>query len=104
MHDTYECLRYLQTKRTLRMLYNEHRKAGKELQRKITKLREENKDPSLPQKPSKPSVSTPTNASKALPQTAPSLPQQTPRNQLMDSQQAVDESFMLLGQRVSFTF
>ncbi|KIP04757.1 hypothetical protein PHLGIDRAFT_129299 [Phlebiopsis gigantea 11061_1 CR5-6] len=87
------------TKRTLRMLYNEHRKAGKELQRKIMKLREENKDPSLPQKPSKSSTSTPTNANKALPQTAPSPPPQTPRGHLMDSQPAVDESFMLLGQR-----
>ncbi|EKM55682.1 uncharacterized protein PHACADRAFT_256475 [Phanerochaete carnosa HHB-10118-sp] len=84
------------TKRTLRMLHNEHRKAGKELQRKIEKLRQENKDPSLPQKPSK--SATPTNAALPAPQHAPSPPPQVPRN-LSDSQQTVDESFMLLGQR-----
>ena len=88
----------LQTKRTLRMLYNEHRKAGKELQRKISKLREENKDPSLPQKPSK--SSTPKNVTTPLPQPLPSPSLQVPQNNLADSQQAVDESFMLLGQRV----
>lgn len=32
------------------MLYNEHYKAAKELDRKIAKLRDEGKDPSLPQK------------------------------------------------------
>ncbi|KAG8217457.1 hypothetical protein J3R82DRAFT_5602 [Butyriboletus roseoflavus] len=32
------------------MLYNEHIKAGRDLERRIAKLREENKDPTLPQK------------------------------------------------------
>lgn len=96
--SSYPVLANLQTKRTLRMLYNEHRKAGKELQRKIAKLREENKDPSLPQKPSK--SSTPMNVATALPQPLPSPSLQAPQNNLADSQQAVDESFMLLGQRV----
>lgn len=79
------------------MLYNEHRKAGKELQRKIEKLRQENKDPSLPQKPSK--SAAPASTASSAPQRVQSPPPQIPRN-LSDSQQTVDESFMLLGQRV----
>ncbi|KAG1756287.1 uncharacterized protein EDB91DRAFT_4955 [Suillus paluster] len=63
------------TKTTLRMLYNEHIKAGKELQRRIAKLREENQDPTLPQK------------------TSPSS------SRLLDSHNNVDESFMVLGQQ-----
>ena len=89
------------------MLYNEHSKAGKELQRKIAKLREENKDPSLPQRlPSRNLASTSVNVtvpainnSVATPQGAPSPPPHT-GSKLSDSQQMVDESFMLLGQRV----
>jgi hypothetical protein len=80
------------------MLYNEHRKAGKELQRKIAKLKEENKDPSLPQKPSKLSMPTNPTASVNQPMSSPSL--NAFGNGLSDSQQTVDESFMLLGQRV----
>ncbi|CCM02892.1 uncharacterized protein FIBRA_05006 [Fibroporia radiculosa] len=87
------------TKRTLRMLYNDHSKAGKELQRRISKLREENKDPSLPQKHT---TSTSNTVSIALPLLTPPPPPSPPphaRNQMSDSQQAADESFMLLGQR-----
>ena len=80
------------------MLYNDHRKAGKELQRKIAKLKEENKDPSLPQKPSK--IAVPSNSATSVPQPVSSPPPQAPRIGLSDSQQTVDESFMLLGQRV----
>ncbi|EMD38608.1 hypothetical protein CERSUDRAFT_113788 [Gelatoporia subvermispora B] len=84
------------TKRTLRMLHNEHSKAGKDLQRKIAKLREENKDPNLPQKPTRSSSAT--NPAQVLPaQPAPPSPPQ--RNRMIDSQQTVDESFMILGQR-----
>ncbi|KAI0957112.1 hypothetical protein AcW1_005608 [Taiwanofungus camphoratus] len=86
-------------KRTLRMLHNDHAKAGKELQRRIAKLREENKDPSLPQKPTKNSPSAAVAARAPLPpQSAPSPPPQT-RSRMSESQQTVDESFMLLGQR-----
>ncbi|KAJ3556643.1 hypothetical protein NM688_g1918 [Phlebia brevispora] len=95
------------TKRTLRMLYNEHSKAGKELQRKIAKLREENKDPSLPQRvpsrnvaPAMASASVPpVGSSVASPQNPSSPPPQLSTGRLSDSQQMVDESFMLLGQK-----
>ncbi|KAI9064217.1 hypothetical protein FKP32DRAFT_1757529 [Trametes sanguinea] len=93
------------TKRTLRMLHNEHMKLGRDLQRRIAKLREENKDPSLPQKPirsasaaSKAGLST--NAPVPAPEPAPSPPPQPHSSRLSESQQTVDESFMLLGQRV----
>lgn len=88
------------------MLYNEHSKAGKELQRKIAKLREENKDPSLPQRaPSRSAVPNVPSAnvsaiSLATPKTSPSPPPQLGAARLSDSQQMVDESFMLLGQKV----
>ena len=92
------------------MLYNEHSKAGKELQRKIAKLREENKDPSLPQRvPSRSQSSTPAGAavpaissSVSAPPSAPSPPPHL-STRLSDSQQMVEESFMLLGQRVRRT-
>ncbi|KAI0665013.1 hypothetical protein C8Q70DRAFT_941328 [Cubamyces menziesii] len=91
------------TKRTLRMLHNEHMKLGKDLQRRIAKLREENKDPALPQKPTRTSsaASTPTSAVTSPPQPIPSPTPQPPTNAnaMSDSQQTVDESFMLLGQR-----
>lgn len=77
------------TKGTLRMLYNEHAKSAKDVQRKISKLRDENKDPSLPQ-----------NVPQKHPPTPPPVPgpsSSPPR--LVDSQNTGDESFMLLGQR-----
>ncbi|KAI0374674.1 hypothetical protein BV20DRAFT_960816 [Pilatotrama ljubarskyi] len=91
------------TKRTLRMLHNEHMKLGKDLQRRIAKLREENKDPALPQKPTRTAttgaaVGPSTSAAVPPPQPVPSPPPQ-PHNRLSESQQTVDESFMLLGQR-----
>ncbi|KAH9901179.1 hypothetical protein C8Q73DRAFT_676990 [Cubamyces lactineus] len=91
------------TKRTLRMLHNEHMKLGKDLQRRIAKLREENKDPALPQKPTRTSsAANPSSSAVASPpQPIPSPPPQPPTNTntMSDSQQTVDESFMLLGQR-----
>ncbi|KAF7295116.1 hypothetical protein MIND_01050000 [Mycena indigotica] len=69
-------------RRTLRMLENEHKKASKDLNRKIDQLRAEGKDPSLPQKT-------------VVAQTSqPPPPTQRP---MSDSQGTVDESFMLLG-------
>ncbi|OCH95624.1 hypothetical protein OBBRIDRAFT_745393 [Obba rivulosa] len=84
------------TKRTLRMLHNEHSKAGKDLQRKIAKLREENKDPNLPQKSTRSSTATSLPQSMPAHPAPPSPPQ---RSRMIDSQQTVDESFMILGQR-----
>lgn len=82
------------TKGTLRMLYNEHAKSAKDVQRKIAKLREENKDPSLPQNiPHKQTPSPP-----PVPGPSSSPPPQT-GNRMVDSQNTGDESFMLLGQR-----
>ncbi|KAJ8699858.1 hypothetical protein PTI98_002937 [Pleurotus ostreatus] len=79
-------------KRTLRMLYNKHNKAGKDLQRKIAKLREEGKDPSQRQKP-EPQQATPAVNPAQLPRQIPSPPPVRPH----DLQNTVDESFMLLG-------
>jgi len=92
------------------MLYNEHVKAGKELQRRIAKLREENQDPTLPQK------TTPrhaqvhmhkngggSNLSPHAPVPAPSAPLHASpgsSSRLLDSHNNVDESFMVLGQQV----
>ncbi|RPD65920.1 hypothetical protein L226DRAFT_530046 [Lentinus tigrinus ALCF2SS1-7] len=86
------------TKRTLRMLHNEHMKMGKDLQRRIAKLREENKDPALPQKPQRASTAGPSTSTLSPPQPVPSPPPQ-PQSRLSESQQTVEESFMLLGQR-----
>lgn len=82
------------------MLYNEHARAGKELQRKIAKLREEGKDPSVPQKSARPVASTSSPGPSVAPPPPASSPPPTARNTLSDSQQTVEESFMLLGQRV----
>ncbi|RDB24119.1 hypothetical protein Hypma_008789 [Hypsizygus marmoreus] len=85
-------------KRTLRLLYNEHVKAAKELHRKIDNLREEGKDPSLPQKVERPQPSaTRSHAHPNIPRSAPSPP---PQRSMTELQNTVDESFMLLaGQR-----
>ncbi|KAG1800838.1 uncharacterized protein HD556DRAFT_1438836 [Suillus plorans] len=97
------------TKTTLRMLYNEHVKAGKELQRRIAKLREENQDPTLPQKttPRHTQVHTHKNgggssASPHAPAPASSAPlhaSASSSSRLLDSHNNVDESFMVLGQQ-----
>ncbi|KAH7916013.1 hypothetical protein BJ138DRAFT_1140485 [Hygrophoropsis aurantiaca] len=95
------------TKRTFRMLYNDHNKAGKDLERKISKLREDNQDPTLPQKasprstgahmqPTASSSSAPRHASQPTPSPPPYASNST---RMMDSQNNVDESFMVLGQR-----
>ncbi|TFK42898.1 hypothetical protein BDQ12DRAFT_676974 [Crucibulum laeve] len=82
-------------KRTLRRLYDEHCKAGKELQRKIEKLKEEGKDPALPQK----ADSSRSSAARQQTNAYPGPPRHTssppPHNRPMTD--TVDESFMLLG-------
>ena len=87
------------------MLYNEHCKAGKELQRKIDKLKDEGKDPSLPQLPEPsqkvppPKLNSSSNTYHGSPRVNTSSPQ--PLRFMTDSQNTGDESFMLLGgQRV----
>lgn len=94
-----------QTKRTLQMLCNEHRKTGKELEKKIAKLRAEGKDPTQPQKPDP--VHNFEHRSSSHPIAGPSriIPSPPPNQHLTDSQGTVDESFMLLaGQRVRPAF
>jgi hypothetical protein len=83
------------------MLYNEHHKAGKELQRKIEQLKAEGKDPSLPHKPDPPQLSPMRSNSHPYPTFPRSAPSPPPHRPMTDSQGTVDESFMLLGgQRV----
>ena len=88
------------------MLYNEHVKAGRELERRIAKLREENKDPTLPQKVSLAQMRAEHSSSASSGGTHPSHSAPSPplpssaSLRLMDSQNNVDESFMVLGQRV----
>ncbi|KIM60600.1 hypothetical protein SCLCIDRAFT_26481 [Scleroderma citrinum Foug A] len=95
------------TKRTLHLLYNEHVKAGKELDRRVAKLREEGKDPSLPQKPLPRITPVHSNRPTANPSGVPHTthlvhgptPNPSSSVRLSDSQNNVDESFMVLGQR-----
>ena len=88
------------------MLYNEHCKAAKELQRKIDQLKAEGKDPSLPQKPEVPNPAPHrqnSNPYSGPPRVNTSSPQ--PLRTMTDSQNTGDESFMLLGgQRVRLSF
>lgn len=85
-------------KRTLRMLHNKHLKDRDDLQRRIQKLRDEGKDPNLPQVPQRqthaaPSHLHPTITSSVQNQSRTSS-QQRP---MSDSHNTVDESFMVLG-------
>lgn len=91
-----------QAKRTLLMLHNEHKKAGLELERRILKLREEGKDPTVPQKRDVPKKSGSGDSFATDPSRASSP---LPRPPMLDSHEGtVDESFMLLGgQRVGFS-
>ncbi|KAF8874631.1 hypothetical protein CPB84DRAFT_1966929 [Gymnopilus junonius] len=85
-------------KRTLRMLYNEHCKATRELHRKVDQLKADGKDPSLPQKPeipAPPPLRQNSNPYNGPPRVNTSSPQ--PLRGMTDSQNTGDESFMLLG-------
>ncbi|KAK7023719.1 hypothetical protein R3P38DRAFT_2953885 [Favolaschia claudopus] len=83
-------------KRTLKLLYNDHLKAAKDIERRIEQLRIDGKDPNLPHKPDPPQPSARSNSHPhpTYPRSAPSPPPQRP---MTDSQGTVDESFMLLG-------
>ncbi|KAF8487648.1 hypothetical protein JB92DRAFT_3130597 [Gautieria morchelliformis] len=83
------------TKRTLRMLYNDHNKAGKDLQRRIAKLREEGKDPSLAQRPPAP----PRSHTSSSPGPHPSSSHVMSRGRMVDSNHTIDDSYMVLGQQ-----
>lgn len=87
----------------MRMLYNDQRKLGKELQRRIEKLRAENKDPALPQKPARTNPPSSFDTSAHSPRAVPSPPPNA-RGRMIDSQATVDESFMVLGGRVCVGF
>ncbi|KAK7043664.1 hypothetical protein VNI00_008275 [Paramarasmius palmivorus] len=91
------------TRRTLQMLSTQHRKAGTELERKIERIREEGKDPNVPQiQVQKP---IPSSSSAGASHLMPPPVHTPPTRHLMDSQGTVDESFMLLGgQRVRLPY
>jgi len=80
------------------MLYGEHTRAAKELQRRIAALRGEGIDPTLPQKPTPP---RPAPAYALTAHGSSASPLAHPKERLPDSQ--VDESFMFLGQQVRTT-
>ncbi|TDL27520.1 hypothetical protein BD410DRAFT_782614 [Rickenella mellea] len=85
------------TKRTLRMLYADNSKAGKDLQRRIAKMREEGKDPSLPQL--SPASQAPSSGRAVEAGRHTSLVS-SPRSRMLDSpSNTVDESFMVLNQQ-----
>ncbi|KAJ6547343.1 hypothetical protein B0H19DRAFT_1165119 [Mycena capillaripes] len=84
-------------RRTLKMLYNEHHKAAKDLQRKIELLKAQGNDPSLPHKPDPPQLSAMRSNSHPYPTFPRSAPSPPPNRPMTDSQGTVDESFMLLG-------
>ncbi|KAF9264870.1 hypothetical protein L218DRAFT_972448 [Marasmius fiardii PR-910] len=81
------------TRRTLQMLHNEHKKTYSELQKKISRLREEGKDPNEPQKPEAQRSSSSNSLSPGFAQPVSSPP---PARPLMESA-TVEESFMVLG-------
>lgn len=85
-------------KSTLRKLYEHHSALGKDLQRRIAKLREEGKDPNRVERPP-PSRNLSKDEDGKVDRLASSLPS---RNRNMDSStNTVDESFMVLNQQVS---
>ncbi|KAF8626064.1 hypothetical protein AX15_005100 [Amanita polypyramis BW_CC] len=77
------------------MLYNDHVKAEKELQRKIEKLKQEGKDPNLPHKQERP-IPPPIRGLQldGVQSTQGSTSSPPPSRPMIDT---VDESFMLLG-------
>ena len=87
----------------MRMLCNKHSKAVRELQSKIDKLKEEGKDPSLPQKSEDPQVLRATQSNSTVHSGTLRINTSSPPpvgRPLTDSNTG-DESFMLLGgQRV----
>ncbi|KZV90424.1 hypothetical protein EXIGLDRAFT_677124 [Exidia glandulosa HHB12029] len=91
------------TKRTLRMLYQDHNNSGKELQRKIAELEAQGKDPSVPQlqpqPPSRRSSSSSVVGSSSIHQYPPSsAASSTSRSssRMGDSQMPIGESYMML--------
>lgn len=94
----------------MRLLFDHHSKAGKDLQRKIEKIKQEGRDPSKPQQlsPPRPLPSFNQATFGGIPRPVPSPPPQhniagsSRKLGMTDSQGTVDESFMVLaGQRVS---
>lgn len=81
-----------QTKETLRKLSTHHNAAGKELQRRIAKIREEGKDPNVPQTP---------HVGRPLAKSDSQTVHGVNRGRLDSSSNTIDESFMLLNQQVS---
>ena len=86
----------MQTKNTLRKLCSHHLAVGKDLQRRIEKLKEEGKDPTLPQ------ITKTSGASKGNDNDGAGSGLTIPsRGRNLDSSATtVDESFMVLNQQV----
>ncbi|KLO07987.1 hypothetical protein SCHPADRAFT_908989 [Schizopora paradoxa] len=85
------------TKNTLRKLHTHHSTLGRDLQRRIAKLREEGKDPSVPQVPQ---ASQSVSKGPDAPVSSSAVGQQRGRPQALDSlSNTFDESFMILAQR-----
>jgi len=98
LHIDFNDVSVTQIKKTLRMLYNDHNKAGKELQRKIQKLREEGKDPNQPHPP--PPVKREQRMHGSVASSPIPMSRTSPQGNLFDSNYPIDESYMMLGQQV----
>ena len=84
----------LQTKATLRKLHTHHNSVGRDLQRRIAKLKEEGKDPTEPQVPQI-TRGSPKGSDSPGPSNA------VLRNRTLDSSSGTfDESFMILKEQV----
>jgi anti-sigma factor RsiW len=85
------------------MLAAEHEKVARELERRVSQLREDGVDPTFPQKPRpaarSPAPRNPTIQATLAPPTSSSPPPGQGRGRLAEST-TVDESFMVLGARV----
>jgi len=91
-------------KNTLKMLYNENNRRGKELQRKIQKMRDEGKDPSIPfgiKRTQSPQILT---GGLRIPRhDSPSRGFRSQDSAMLTSQRTLDDSYMVLGSRVSYS-
>jgi hypothetical protein len=81
-----------QTKQTLKLLYNENNRRGKEIQRRIAQQREDTANLTVPRVQSSVLAPTPRHASPSRINGR--------DNSLAMSQRTIDDSYMLLGGRV----
>lgn len=91
-------------KNTLKMLYNENNRHGKELQRKIQQMREEGKDPSFPfgiKRMQSPQIMA--GGLRVQRHDSPSRGFRPLDSAMVTSQRTLDDSYMVLGSRVSYS-